>query len=725
MYNKIQFKIIALITFITAIFIFGLFSLRNAEMNNISMLLKDRVSEKNTLIKKIINLKSKPLLSYVYDYSYGDKILEFSKTRDEKWALLNIASTMSTFSVNSVWLYDKDLNLIYTTNDFNDRTFKELPLSKKDLKSIVNKNPFSHFFINTSVGLMEISLCPLQPSSDIKRISPHRGYLIGSRLWTNEYLEDLSNLTNSKILLITNLNDTVIDNDINSFEFVNEIPLQNWNDTNLVKLRAKTESPVTKQFFNYSYIQFIGTIIFVILIITLISMFLFRIVNVPLKSITDSLENENTTPIKDLQKNKNEFGEIARMITDFFKNKQTLLDEINIRKKIETELIEKQDELIKAKEKAEELSKLKSTLLTNLNHEFRTPLSGIIGISELLKDEIKNKEQLKLLNDITYSGKRLHDTLHSILLLAQFESSNIVIHKKNFNLANEIKNYFKKYRYKAEEKNIDLKIEIEDENLYIETDKDLLKQIFYNIFDNAVKFTDKGSVNIKLSSKKENNNLFAVIDVTDTGIGINKNNIDKIFDEFRQSSEGFTRKYEGTGLGLTLTKKILKLLNGKICCKSEPEIGSTFTIFLPAYKIAEGMKMTEPKTTKEKSKSLNILLVEDNPSNQFVFTKYLENIVQVDVASDGQDALELIKSKMYDMIFMDINLGTGIDGIETRKEIKNIDAYKNIPIAALTGYAMEHDKDYFLSKGFDFFIIKPFSKSDLIDVVNHIKDKSK
>ena len=215
-------------------------------------------------------------------------------------------------------------------------------------------------------------------------------------------------------------------------KFINEIYLKDWNGSNLVKLRAITESLVTKKSVNFTTYQFIGTIIFIVLIITLISLFLFKIVNIPLNSITYSLEKESIEPINYLQNQKNEFGQIARLIKDFFTNKEYLIDEIKMRKNAEEELIIKQNELIKSKEKAEELSKLKSNLLANLSHEFRTPLSGIIGISELLMEEIKEFEQLKLLNDISVSGKRLHDTLNSILMLAQFESSEIVLHKKKF-----------------------------------------------------------------------------------------------------------------------------------------------------------------------------------------------------------------------------------------------------------------------------------------------------
>ena len=576
MYNKIQFKIIALITLVTVFFILGLLSLRNSETRNISMLLKDRISEKDTILKKVLDLKSNTLLSYVYDYSYWDEMLAFTKSKDEKWAYENIITTMPTFNINAVWIYNTDFNLIYTTNDLGDRTFRELSLSKEDLKSIVSLNPFAHFFINTNAGLMEISLAPLHPGYDNKRVTQPSGYLIGGRLWTNEYLKDLSSLTSSKIS-VTNYSDIIRNNNLDKFEFINEINLQDWNGSNLFKLRAETESPMIEKFFAYSFYQFIGTILFIVLVIVLISMYLFRIVNVPLKSITTSLENENVGHIEYLLHNKNEFGGIARLISDSFKYKEFLIEEISMRKKAE-------QELIKAKEKAEELNKLKSNLLANLSHEFRTPLSGIIGISELLKDDIKNSEQIKLLNDISFSGKRLHDTLNSILLLAQFESSEIVLHKEKINFANEIQSYFEKYKYKTDEKNLDLEIIVEENNFSVETDKELLRQVFYNLFDNAVKFTEKGSVTVKLYSIQEGNNFYAAVDVTDTGIGIDDKNIDFIFDEFRQASEGYTRKFEGTGLGLTLTKKVIDLLNGKIKCISKQGVGSTFTFILPAHR---------------------------------------------------------------------------------------------------------------------------------------------
>jgi signal transduction histidine kinase len=723
MYNKIQFKIIALITFITAIFIFGLFSFRHSAMKNVSSLLNDRVSEKDTLIKRIIDLKSSSLTSYIYDNSYWDEMLAFSKSKDEKWASENITPSMKIFNVDCIWLYDKEMNLVYTTNNFNDRTFKELPISKEELKSIVFNNPFSHFFINTGAGLMEISTGPLQPSSDVQRLTPPQGYYIGGRIWDSEYLMDLSVLSSSKVAVITNIRDSLIVDDLNSFEFINEIYLKDWNGRNLVKLRAMTESPVTKKFIAFTTYQFIGTIIFVILIITLISLFLFKIVNVPLKSITYSLEKESTEPINDLQKQKNEFGQIARLIKDFFTNKEFLIDEIKMRISAEEELIKKQNELILSKEKAEELSKLKSNLLANLSHEFRTPLSGIIGISELLKDEITGVEQLKLLNDITISGKRLHDTLNSVLLLAQFESSEIAVHGEMFNLTKEIKLYIDKYKYKADEKNLNLNIVFEDDKIIVNTDKDLLKQIFYNIFDNAVKFTDKGSVTVKLSSVYENSKKFAAIELIDTGIGISEKNINIIFDEFRQVSEGFTRKYEGTGLGLTLTKKLLEVMGGKITCNSKQGAGSTFTIFISAFaEIETELPAGAEKISKSESKHdlVNVLFVEDNPSNQFVFERFLHGVVNVDFASDGNTALNLVKNNKYGIIFMDINLGLGIDGIEVTKRIRSNESLKNIPVVALTGYAMEHDREYFLSNGFDYFVVKPFSKADLFNVINEI-----
>jgi hypothetical protein len=258
-------------------------------MKNVASLLNDRVAEKDTIINRIIELKSSTLTTYIYDNSYWDDMLTFSKSKDENWANENIIPAMKTFHVDCVWLYDKDMNLAYTTNELNDRTFKELPVSKEELKSIVYNNPFSHFFINTGVGLMEISTGPLQPSSDYKRLTPPQGYFIGGRIWDNDYLTDLSVLSSSKISLVSNVRDTIVKDDLISFEFINELYLKDWNGLNLIKIRAITESPVIKKFIVFTNYQFLGTLLFVILIITLISLFLFKIVNVPLKSITYSL----------------------------------------------------------------------------------------------------------------------------------------------------------------------------------------------------------------------------------------------------------------------------------------------------------------------------------------------------------------------------------------------------------------------------------------------------
>ncbi|MBI5404516.1 MAG: response regulator [Ignavibacteriae bacterium] len=722
MYNKIQFKIIALILLITAIFVFGLISLRNAENRNYSSFIKGRIAEKDTVIRKIISLKSETLITYVFDYSYWDEMVTFSRTKEEKWAEENIVPSIKTFGLDAVWILDNDFNTSYSLNSANDRAFT-LPITKEDFKSIVNKNLFSHFFVYTTRGLMEISIAPLQPGADLQRVTIPLGYYIGGRLWTKEYLDNISELTYSRMEILKNPKDSIINEDLSSFEFVNVIELKDWNGSTLSRLNAVTTSYSTKEFLKLENYQFIATIFFIVLVILLISLYLFKLLNKPLKAITLSLEKESSKPLEELTSRKNEFGEIARLINEFFENKNSLLAEIMMRTNAENLLIKNQAELIKAKEKAEELSKLKSNLLANLSHEFRTPLSGIIGLSELLKLDSHDEEQKRLLNDISVSGKRLHDTLNSILLLAQFESSDITVHKEKFNLGTEIRSQFENIKYKAEDKNLELKIILEEEDIYLDTDRDLIKQILFNLYDNAVKFTVKGSIKIKLSSRIINGMLNAEVNISDTGIGIQKKDIDFIFDEFRQGSEGFKRKYEGTGLGLTLTKKILGILGGKIECRSEPGIGTTFTVFIPAFKIINMEEEMEKDISGQKVKPLNVLFVEDNPSNQYVFKKFIEDVVNVDFASTGENALEFVKIKHYDLIFMDINLGPGMDGIETLKKIRETEGKENLIVAALTGYAMENDREHFLSCGFDYFIVKPFGKNDLLNVINDIKNK--
>jgi len=249
-----------------------------------------------------------------------------------------------------------------------------------------------------------------------------------------------------------------------------------------------------------------------------------------------------------------------------------------------TERKQAEKELIEAKEKAEEMNKLKSSFLANMSHELRTPLIGILGYAEFLTGELKDKELIEMAKAISSSGERLNTTLNNILNISKIESEKQQINLKGQDLIRHISEQIKLYKAAAEEKSISINFEFEEEILNACIDKDMFASIISNLLSNAIKYTDTGGVT--LISKREKG--YAVIEVRDTGIGVSEDLHGVIFDPFRQASEGYGRNFQGTGLGLTLVKKYADLMGGKVSLKSKPGVGSAFILKLPNNKnIAE------------------------------------------------------------------------------------------------------------------------------------------
>ncbi len=254
-----------------------------------------------------------------------------------------------------------------------------------------------------------------------------------------------------------------------------------------------------------------------------------------------------------------------------------------------TELKKAEQELIEAKEKAEEMNRLKTNFLANMSHELRTPLIGILGYAEFLRSELKDKELLEMVNAIRTSGNRLNKTLNNILSISKIESEKQQVNLKEHDLLNLLREQIILYKAAAEEKNISLNFETGEEIINAYIDENMFVSIISNLLNNAIKYTDIGGVTLIAKREKD----FAVIEVIDTGIGVSEDLQKIIFDPFRQASEGYGRKFEGTGLGLTLIKKYTDLLSGTLSLKSKPGVGSTFILKLPVHKnISEGILNT-------------------------------------------------------------------------------------------------------------------------------------
>ncbi len=390
-----------------------------------------------------------------------------------------------------------------------------------------------------------------------------------------------------------------------------------------------------------------------------------------------------------------------------------------------TDLKLKEKELIEAKEKADESNRLKSTFLANMSHELRTPMIGILGYSDLLIAEIQNENHKKMAVAIHDSGQRLIDTLNLILDLSRLEANKHNIQIQVVNLNALVKNVTFHFEAAAGRKKLFIKTSVPTYDILAKTDPRMIRDVMNNLINNAIKFTNTGGVFITLVALHRE----FIITIKDTGIGIPKESIELIFEEFRQVSEGLGRGFQGTGLGLTICKKYVELLGGQIFVKSKPNEGSEFIIQIPL--ISEVSLDQEPtngedkkklselsnpiKTLSEQKKTdYKILVVEDDATSREVINQFLYDQYKVSFAENGEKALAYINENKYDLILLDINLGRGMTGIEVKEKIRTINGYDKTPIIAATAYAMAGDKEKFLRGGFDQYISKPYLKQDLL-----------
>lgn len=386
-----------------------------------------------------------------------------------------------------------------------------------------------------------------------------------------------------------------------------------------------------------------------------------------------------------------------------------------------------EESLLKAKESAEESSRLKSSLLMNMSHELRTPLNGILGFSGLLAESLTNPEDKNMVDIITLSGIRLMSTLNSIMELAQVEANRTQLEMEVFDIGSYTTELLKKHRKLFEHKKIQLVTSIEPE-IHINLDKKIFGSIAFHLIDNAVKFTETGSISIIVKKEQTDNLPWVLLIVKDTGKGITEEQLKYIFDAFRQGEEGFGRSYEGTGLGLTLCRKFAHLLGGKIDVESKIGIGSTFTVRFPllpegAIALPEVVTEERPDELPEPDKKRKVLVVEDNENNAELVAIYLKNNFDCDIAYDGMQALKMAYINDYDVILMDINLGRDMDGIKATQEIRKIERYAGRPVIAITGYSAKSEIQFILEHPFDSVLTKPFDKQGLLEIISKSSGK--
>ena len=394
-----------------------------------------------------------------------------------------------------------------------------------------------------------------------------------------------------------------------------------------------------------------------------------------------------------------------------------------------TERVRIENELKKAKKITEELSVAKDLFLANVSHEIRTPMSGILGVVNLLAKTKLNQKQLKMTSMINEATTNLLTIVNDILHLEKIRSGKLELEEIPFSIAEKIIRIAEGFQLRVKEKKLYLDFENQmSDNPTIFGDPYRIGQILNNLLSNAIKFTEKGGIKIYLRTITESpDQIWLKIEIKDTGIGIAPEMVEPLFEPYKQAESATTRKYGGTGLGLSICKNLVEFLGGRIAVDSALGKGSTFSCIIPFKKQSSVSNTIKKVENYEKLKGCKVLLAEDVEMNQFIASSILEEKnIQIDIASNGKEVLEMVQLKQYDIILMDISMPY-IDGIQATAIIRSMKdpLINRIPIIAITANALNGDEKKYKDAGMNGYISKPFQEIQLLDaIINSLKKET-
>ncbi len=575
MIRSIQNRISLLIAMIGVCMVAGIFITRVLDHQRIDSLLERKKTEGSKFLTHVVDFKSKSLSGFTYDYTFWDEMVNFVTTHDSVWAQVNIESSIPTFQANYAWVFNIDLELVYSIQSEEIDMLLKFPLSKSELENLVVKGPFFDFYKSTPAGLIQFSGGSIHPSTDLERRTPAQGYFFVARIWDPNYIIEIQEFTGTKVSILAPDDNTEPVDVINpeEYSYVNFMPLTSWNNSHEGYIRSVGIVDIARDFEKRSQSILILLVVSLLVALVFVSFILIRLINRPLRNLISSLTTEDSGPIRSLARETSEFGHIARLMSDFFVQKKKLVEEIDERIKIEAELI-------KALDRAEESDRLKTAFLNNLSHEIRTPMNAIVGFSELITDpRITDRERIEFTGIISDSSYRLLGIINDLISISSLDSGQVEVWHEKINLNSMLQGLFSQIEKEIDHDQIQLSMDValRDEHSQILTDQAKVSQVILNLLKNSVKFTKSGRIDFGYVMRNSEIEFF----VKDTGIGIPEDQFENIFARFHQADSSLSRKFGGTGLGLPISKAYIELMGGRIWLKSAVGQGSEFYFTIP------------------------------------------------------------------------------------------------------------------------------------------------
>jgi len=502
-------------------------------------------------IESLLDLNSESMRIAANDFTSSDQLVEFTQTRSTKWFNEYIIGAINSFKVDYICIHDTAFNIITETSSLKILSRRFIP---REAVTGLHTTRYSNFFLFTTEGLIEVSAASIHPTFDRSHTKTQpSGYTFLVRLWDQSFKNKLSGITSSKIDF-RQLSGAITEDDRKTV--VVSKNLTDW-DGKIVS-QIVFSRPFNLNFKSTRYLLLIIVLFFILFLVVFI-LFARLWVYRPLNLITQILESENNSSIIKLQNSPGEFSYIGLLFKDYF----------NQRKNLEME-----------KRKAEESDKLKSAFLSNMAHEIRTPMHGILGFADILKTTSLSGEQMnEYIAIIEKSSARMLNTITDLIDISKIESGQSQVSLSMVEINALMENSYAVFKPEADKKGLNFQLinSPESEKIYLRTDREKLETILAKLFKNAIKYTPEGSIETGF----ENKGKYLKFYIKDNGIGIKKDIQQSIFDRFTQADNSLSKNYDGTGLGLSITKAYVEMLGGAIWVESEPGKGSVFYFTIP------------------------------------------------------------------------------------------------------------------------------------------------
>lgn len=682
-------KVVFVLFIVTIGFSLLFFSLYYYTLRQEKQIYNNFVTQYRNEMKSLNDLNSESYTSVISDITYWDEFVNFTKTKDLSWFNRSVANILDTHKIDYLSAYN-DKGVFITS--VSDTKIKSKDIIPKEVFVKLYQKKIDKFYMKIPEGIAEVYGATIQPSDDpFKNKYAPSGYFFMIRLLDNNYFSTLEKISSSNINFYKD-KDKIEDNLVYS----------------LIELKDYNGKIVAELLFNRIYkvdFRITKNILLIFVLAFLLSVLIFHYYAVkwakrPIRLIKKVLENADEGAINSLKKIRGEFRYIGKLFEE------------NQNQKVQ---------LQKSKQKAEESDRLKTAFLTNLSHEIRTPMNAIMGFSDLLdNEEITKKEELEYRKIINKSGKNLVSIIDDLIEMSKLDANQVEIRYTEFNLDDCVQNVVNEIKKSiSESTELEIKVEKAKNGLSkkVITDKSKLEQILINLLSNAVKFTDKGD--IVLFYEIDSQMSIISFYIIDSGIGIEKYNYEKIFKRFIKIENDHSIRGGGLGLGLTLTKAYVELLDGQIALESEFGVSSTFKFSIPLLLDKNDVPQNENSIDDNLTKNElieTILVAEDDNFNFLLIEKILKTKnYKIIRAEDGEKAVEIISNNNnIDLILMDIKMPklSGHQAFEIIKKMR-----PKLPIIAQTAFTSSEEVEKIFKTGFSGYISKPIKKDLLYKMI--------